>query len=86
MLPFSNAVFIYRVTGQELLDVLQISANALTATELEHFTQTALSLRSFLQVSGLRLEISKGGTMLSVKIEKECCLEPVDAYTTYYAH
>ncbi len=83
LLPFSNSLFIYRVSGRELLELLKISAKALITPEPNPPGQTLLSPRSFLQVSGLQLEYSSVGTLVSAKIEKEDIISSVDSSASY---
>jgi len=83
VLPFSNSLFRYSVTGEELLEILNLSAQALTVVEPDEPDPTCLTRRSFLQVSGMRLELSAAGALLSAKVETDGILNEVDPAASY---
>lgn len=83
LLPFSNALFTYVVTGRELSAILELSARALVTPEPAHPVPTTLRQQSFLQVSGLEAVLSVNGALLSAAIEREGTMKPLDPSARY---
>jgi 5'-nucleotidase len=84
VLPFSNSVFVYQVTGEELLSVLRTSGQALLAEPQRRPSPMSLTPRSFLQLSGLQIEFyADDGGVKSVMIDKGDRVEPVDEKASY---